>query len=257
MGRQAAIRDARIESLEGGEFIVRTPNGDTIRVPVEVVCDESEVWRIGDNGTLLVENWWARRRELRSARLSDPCLETIPVKRKRAVQTNKFHQVSSEQEPSPEPEKGIDPEVFRAMISDDLSGQLDKEDSEILRHPDNVQLYRAELIQMKLDLEEKLSQRQIRFKAFANKCYRLGSRSSDTFFHGRDDYEAWRGRMLAAKRKLEKRIGETKQLIRSSAEKESDVKSELWDLVLEAEKRICDPRWRAKCTELRRRCGKE
>lgn len=41
-----------VSELEGEEFWV----------PQSVVHDDSEVWKVGDEGTLVVEYWWARKK---------------------------------------------------------------------------------------------------------------------------------------------------------------------------------------------------
>lgn len=63
-----AIDDATIERFEGGVFVVSTVTHGMLLVPQEVIDDESEVWQVGDAGTLLVLNWWARQRGIRGKR---------------------------------------------------------------------------------------------------------------------------------------------------------------------------------------------
>lgn len=79
------ISGATVLEIQGGTLVVSTIDLGTLLVPQDAVDDESEIWRIGDVGTLVVESWWAKRRGIRGRRRSkkkDDCprapIELLP-----------------------------------------------------------------------------------------------------------------------------------------------------------------------------------
>lgn len=43
---------------------VKLPDGQCMWVPKSVIHDDSEVWKLDQTGTLIVQGWWAEREGL-------------------------------------------------------------------------------------------------------------------------------------------------------------------------------------------------
>ena len=68
--RPVAIEGARIVDFEGASLVVESPVVGRVLVPSEMIDDDSEIWRVGEAGTLLVEGAWAKQRGIKGKRLS-------------------------------------------------------------------------------------------------------------------------------------------------------------------------------------------
>ena len=66
--RPVAIEGARIVDFEGASLVVEAPVVGRVLVPSEMIDDDSEIWRVGESGTLLVEGAWAKQRGLKGKR---------------------------------------------------------------------------------------------------------------------------------------------------------------------------------------------
>jgi hypothetical protein len=75
--RPVAIDGVRIVGFEGESLVVEAPIAGRLLVPQEMIHDDSEIWRVGDAGTLLVEAAWAKQRGIKGKR--QPRVAVAPV----------------------------------------------------------------------------------------------------------------------------------------------------------------------------------
>jgi len=75
--RPVAIEGARIVDFEGASLVVEAPVVGRVLVPSEMIDDDSEIWRVGEAGTLLVDGSWAKQRGLKGKK--KPRVKPVPV----------------------------------------------------------------------------------------------------------------------------------------------------------------------------------
>jgi len=55
--------DGEIIRVSEKAILFRQEDGEEIWVPQSVIHDNSEVWKKGDVGILIVKEWWAKKQE--------------------------------------------------------------------------------------------------------------------------------------------------------------------------------------------------
>ena len=75
--RPVAIEGARIVDFEGASLVVESPVAGRLLVPQEMIDDDSEIWRVGEAGTLLVDGSWAKQRGVKGKK--QPRVKPVPV----------------------------------------------------------------------------------------------------------------------------------------------------------------------------------
>jgi len=73
-----AVRDAMVKDVFGGDLVVNSPDYGMFRVPLNEVSDDSPVWRLGEVGTLLVSQRFARSKGWRARKGPATAVKKVP-----------------------------------------------------------------------------------------------------------------------------------------------------------------------------------
>ena len=109
-------------------------------------------------------------------------------------------------------EEQIDP--FYEMTQADMRDQAEPEEAAFLREPENVEKWRATLVEIVRSIDCQLSERKAAFQEFQNSCHKAGPAAKREFFDGQAQYLRWRGTATRAKSSAQNRLSEANTILK-------------------------------------------
>jgi hypothetical protein len=126
--------------------------------------------------------------------------------------------------PERRPPRHITPEQadFRDLVVRESRGDATQEEQLLLRSPELIDKWIAELNSIKREIETQFSERGAEAQEKQNECWKLGREGKAAWFEFKAEHNRWRARAARVKRSLDERVTEAKQLKRAYAQDETD-----------------------------------
>jgi hypothetical protein len=247
-----AVENVKIERFEGDSLVVCSEEVGTFLVPLEVIDDESEIWRVGDSGTLLVSSWWAKQKGIKGKRIKKK-ENTAGVPVELHLKATRSVSIAP---PKEEKTSAMEDQQFRDLVSAEIRGEAADGVSSFLRKPENVRRWRESLVALKVDVEAQFALRKSRADEIHAKCLKRSDGRTE-YFKSKTEYLEWKSGANAFKKNIEKRIRETNTMLQSVAKSETGYKDLMWRLINGAEYLIPrdNSQWHQDLAELRALSG--